>query len=368
MKWYDHFSRFFVGVLFIFSGLTKLDDPVGTAIKLKEYFEVFAGSFSKLFNVFIPYDLPIAIFLIVFEVMLGIALLFNYRMKLTTLLLLLLSVFFTFLTFYSAYFNKVTDCGCFGDAIPLTAWESFYKDVILLFFAVFLFTRRMHFKAWRNKITRTDGIMIGLVGFNIFAAVYTVYHLPLIDFMPYKIGNNIAALMKPSAPFHYRYIMEKEGREYKFDQYPSDTTLTFKKMVLLNPEAQPKITDYHVWNDDGDYTQETFQGNKLFVIMYNVDKANVKHFNEINQLAESLKGIAETWILSASEKSEIEDLRNQYNLNIPYYYTDMTVLEAVIRSNPGLWLLKDGVVAGKWPYSNLPDANEVTNLLQQAGN
>lgn len=364
MKWYDHFSRLFVGVVFIFSGLTKLDDPVGTAIKLKEYFEVFAVSFSKIFNVFIPFDQPIAVFLIVFEVMLGIAMILNYRMKLTTLLLLLLSAFFTFLTFYSAYFNKVTDCGCFGDAIKLTAWETFYKDVVLMLFAIFLFVRRKHFTPRSTNKMLLDSITIGFICINIFIAVYTIYHLPLIDFRPYKIGNNIQELMKPSAPFRYRYIMEKDGKEYKLDQYPSDTTYKFRKMVLLNPEAQPKITDYHVWNDDGDYTQETFHGNKLFVIMYNVNKANTNHFDEISRLAANLNGVAETWILTASEKSEVDSLLKKYNLDIPYYYTDMTVLEAVIRSNPGLWLLKDGTVKGKWPYTNLPDAGQIRDLLQ----
>lgn len=364
MKWYDHFSRLFVGILFIFSGLTKLDDPVGTAIKLKEYFEVFASSFSKVFDVFIPFDQSIAVFLIVFEVMLGIALILNYRMKLTTLLLLLLSAFFTFLTFYSAYFNKVTDCGCFGDAIKLSARETFYKDVVLMLFSIFLFIRRNHFNPGRSHKTLLDGIITGFICINIFIAVYTIYHLPLIDFRPYKIGNNIPELMKPSAPFHYRYIMEKNGKEYKFDQYPSDTTYKFKEMVLLNPEAQPKITDYHVWNDEGDYTQETFQGNKLFVIMYDVNKADKTHLGEINRLAASLKGVVETWILTASEKSHIDNLRRHYHLDIPYYFTDMTVLEAVIRSNPGLWLLKDGVVKGKWPYTNLPDPGEIKELLK----
>lgn len=364
MKWYDHFIRFFVGVLFIFSGLTKLDDPTGTAIKLKEYFEVFAADFSHFFTVFIPFDLPIAVFLIVLETMLGIALLFKYRMRITAWLLLLISVFFTFLTFYSAYFNKVTDCGCFGDAIPLSSWESFYKDVILLILIIVLFIRKNRFSPLEIGKTVQESLMAGFLTILIFAAVYTVYHLPLIDFRPYKIGNNIPEMMKPSAPFRYRYIMEKNGREYKFDQYPSDTTYTFKKMVLLNPEAQPKITDYHVWNDEGDFTEETFSGNKLFIIMYNVNKANTRHFDEIRQLADKLQGKAEVWILTASDKSDVENVLGKYNLNLPYYYTDMTVLEAVIRSNPGLWLLKNGTVLGKWPYTNIPDSGEVLKLLE----
>ena len=120
MKWYDYFVKYFVGILFIFSGLIKINDPVGFGIKLKEYFEVFANDFSGFFQAFIPFNLSLAVFVVVLEVMLGIALLFNYRIRLISWLFLLLIIFFTFLTFYSAWFNKVTDCGCFGDAITLT--------------------------------------------------------------------------------------------------------------------------------------------------------------------------------------------------------------------------------------------------------
>ena len=126
----DHFSRWFVGGLFIFSGLIKLNDPVGTEIKMHEYFEVFASDFGSFFNLFIPWSLEIAMAMIVLELMIGVAVLFMFRMRITTVVLLALLTFFTFLTFYSAYFNKVTDCGCFGDAIKLTPWESFTKDVI----------------------------------------------------------------------------------------------------------------------------------------------------------------------------------------------------------------------------------------------
>ena len=121
--------RFLVGGLFIFSGLIKINDPVGTAIKMEEYFEVFSTDFGSFFHAFVPYALPIAIFLCVLEVVLGLAIILNYRTNISIIVLLLLLAFFTFLTFYSAYFNKVTDCGCFGDAIKLTPWQSFYKDI-----------------------------------------------------------------------------------------------------------------------------------------------------------------------------------------------------------------------------------------------
>src|ERR1043165_1876337 len=138
----DQFSRFFIGGLFIFSGLIKLNDPVGTKIKMEEYFEVFTEDFGSFFHYFIPYALEIGFIMIVLEIVLGVAVLIYYRMNLTTWLLLGIMVFFTFLTFYSAYFNKVTDCGCFGDAIKLTPWESFWKDIVLMIFVLHLFWYR----------------------------------------------------------------------------------------------------------------------------------------------------------------------------------------------------------------------------------
>ena len=146
MKILDWIVRFLVGGLFIFSGLVKLNDPVGTQIKLEEYFEVFSSDIAGFFHVFIPFALPIAMILVVLEVVIGFAILLNQRMNITMWITLVLIVFFTFLTFYSAYFNKVTDCGCFGDAIPLTPWESFTKDVILLFMIIYLFIKRNSFK------------------------------------------------------------------------------------------------------------------------------------------------------------------------------------------------------------------------------
>jgi uncharacterized membrane protein YphA (DoxX/SURF4 family) len=131
MRTVYHIIAFLVGGLFIFSGLIKINDPVGTQIKLEEYFEVFTQDFGPFFHFFVPYALPIAVAMCVLEVVLGVALWVGFRPRLTRWSLLALIVFFTFLTFYSAYFNKVTDCGCFGDAIKLTPWQSFGKDVVL---------------------------------------------------------------------------------------------------------------------------------------------------------------------------------------------------------------------------------------------
>src|SRR5690554_4192539 len=150
MKLLVGFSRIIVGVLFIISGLIKLNDPVGFSFKLKDYFAPEVLDLGFL----VPYALLLAIILVIFEVLLGLALLLGHYKKITLWALLLMIVFFTFLTFYSAYFNKVTDCGCFGDAIKLTPWESFTKDVILLVLILILFAGRKHIKPIFSKGVR----------------------------------------------------------------------------------------------------------------------------------------------------------------------------------------------------------------------
>ena len=362
-KYIDNFLRFFVGILFIFSGLIKVNDPIGTAIKLKEYFEVFANDFAPFFEIFVPHTLFLSVVFVVLEVVLGVALLINYRMKLTSWLFLLLIAFFTFLTFYSAYFNKVTDCGCFGDAIPLDPWESFGKDVVLSVMIIAIFFRRKNFKPVLSEKT-SNGLMAGILALNLFLAIYAIRHLPYIDFRPYKIGNHIPSLMQPAEAYRYKYIMEKNGEEFEFENYPSDTTYKYKDMILLNPEAQPKITDYHVWTDDGEFTEETFVGNKMLVIFYDVTKSDVRHIEELKKLVDNIDSSIDVWALTASDGNDFEAFRHEHQLAFPYYFADMTVLEAIIRSNPGIWLLKDGVVMGKWHYNDIPEVEEVKEKLR----
>ena len=158
MKYLIHISRIFVGGLFIFSGLIKLNDPIGFSFKLEEYF----GATVLDLPFFIPYALIIAVFVVVFEVLLGVFLLIGYKPKFTVWSLLGMIIFFTFLTFYSAYYNKVTDCGCFGDAIKLTPWESFTKDIILLVFIIVLFLGVKHIKPLLGKLGLT---VISLLSF-----------------------------------------------------------------------------------------------------------------------------------------------------------------------------------------------------------
>ncbi len=357
--------EYFVGGLFIFSGLIKLNDPVGTAIKLEEYFEVFHADIASFFSVFIPFALPLAIVLCISEVILGVALLISFRKKEVVMALAGMILFFTFLTFYSAYFNKVTDCGCFGDAIPLTPWESFYKDVILtLLIGVLLFNRA----SLSTSINAIKGAILG--GSTLICmliAWYVLAHLPIIDFRPYKIGNDLRQLMQAQAPCQYEYIMEKNGELIAFQEYPTDKSYTFKEMKVLNEkECVAKITDYNLTSEEGDdYTQESLSGLKWLIIVQKADQEKVETFKAAIETGNGLSGSISPMVIT-SDSDNYPSLKEAVGIPFPYYLADGTVLKAIVRSNPGFLLLNNGKVIGKWHYNDLPSASEVNELAGQS--
>lgn len=329
MKVLRLFARYFVGGLFIFSGLIKINDPVGTQIKLEEYFTVFSIDIAPFFEALKPASLFLSVTLSTLEVVLGIALLMRYKEKWVVNILLGMILFFTFLTFYSAYFNKVTDCGCFGDAIKLTPWESFTKDVILLILIIVLWIGRKKQKERTGSVTN---IVVGLsLLISLFISFNAIRHLPVIDFRAYKSGTDINAAMLP----------------------PAD-----------DPNAVPAITNYALWGDEDDFTFESLRGNKLLVIVHDVEKTNVDAYAPLISLVSALSNDVESVAITASAGSEFESLRHSVQLATPYYYSDKTLLKTMIRSNPGLVLMKDGVVKEKWHYNDIPSAVEVLEALR----
>ncbi len=362
MRILQELARFLVGGLFIFSGAIKVNDPIGTAIKLEEYFEVFAYDIAPFFEIFVPAALFLAVFLSVLEIVLGIALLIGYRVNLTSWILLLMIVFFTFLTFYSAYFNKVTDCGCFGDAIKLTPWQSFYKDIILLVLIVFIFVFRKKFPSFLSQKVGTIAVAGSTLIF-VIVAITAIRHLPFIDFRTYAVGNNIPELMLPSGELEYAYIMEKDGKKHSFPTYPTDKSYKFISLDVLNPEVQPKITDLSVWNDDGEFTEDLLTGKKLVAIMYNTDKTATGNLEQMKTLLTSVNSV-ETWILTASGHEQFEGFRHEQQISTPYFFADATVLKTIVRSNPGFMLLENGVVLGKWHHNDTPTASEIHRMIR----
>lgn len=368
MKLFTKVCWLLLGALFVFSGLIKLNDPVGMALKLEEYFEVFAEDFGSFFLFFKDYARPLSIVVSALEVVLGVALLLRWMLRPTLWVLLALLVFFTFLTFYSAAFNKVTDCGCFGDFIKLTPWQSFSKDLVLLgLWAVVFFNQRfLRYSFARGQlgvvyITLASAVAIGI-------GVRALGHLPYFDFLPYKVGNNIGQLMKPQEQARYQYVMERNGETKTFAAYPTDSTWKYKSMESLNPEAsKPLITDFEVSDVDGNsYTQELLKGNKLVLIVQNTNKADRERFKAINELmeeaAKSRRNIKVLAITSTSP-AKFDSFRHDVNLATPYYFADATVLKSMIRSNPGLMVLQDGVVKAKYHYHDIPDLFKVEKLF-----
>ncbi|WP_231590748.1 BT_3928 family protein [Hymenobacter terrenus] len=365
-------SWFLLGALFIFSGLVKLNDPVGTAYKLEEYFEVFAESVPGLAGFFLWFKNGsrfLSILLSSLEVILGVALLLRWYLRIILWALLGLLVFFAFLTFYSAAFNKVTDCGCFGDFIKLTPWTSFTKDLfLLLLWAIVFFNQRF---LRHSFVQGTPGVMVMTFAsaIAIGIGVRALGHLPYFDFLPYKVGNDINKLMKPSEAARYHYTMTRNGETKEFEEYPTDTTWKYQAMTPLNPEtSRPVITDFTVSDAEGnDYTPELLKGNKLVLIVQNTNKADRDRFQTINQLLEaatkSRRNVSVLTITSTSA-AKFDSFRHDVNLAGPYYFADATVLKSMIRSNPGLMVLTNGVIKAKYHYHDIPQLFEVEKLLK----
>ncbi|WP_192349240.1 BT_3928 family protein [Algoriphagus sp. Y33] len=353
--------RFIVGGLFVFSGMIKVNDPVGTSIKLEEYFDVFSTDIAGFFIHFKPIALELSVFLVVVEVVLGVMLILGVQSRFTVWALALMILFFTFLTFYSAYFNKVTDCGCFGDAIKLTPWESFYKDLILLVLIAILFLFQMDLP--KTSPTWAKGVTVLVMAMSFVLAILAVRNLPFVDFRAYKVGVNIPQNMQPSAPLQYSYVMKKDGKLVTFDQYPSDESLEFVEMNLKNPDALPKISDFAVWNEDGDYSEEVFTGNKMLILVSSMAKMSDSNLIQLDSLVKSLSGspIQPVFVAAASQ-DEIQNFTESRGWDMLSLQADATVVKTMIRANPGIMVLQNGKVLGKYHHNNTPDINEVLDL------
>ncbi|RXK47112.1 BT_3928 family protein [Aquirufa rosea] len=365
MRQYSKIATFLLVFIFLFSGLIKLNDPIGTQLKLEEYFDVFSQDFPAMegfWKFWIPYALPLSILLSSLEVVLGIALWTNYRTQQVLWTFLGLLTFFGFLTFYSAYFNKVTDCGCFGETIKLTPWTSFFKDVFLFLLALsLLFTDKI-------KEFNTRMLPVGISALlSILLGVYTYFYLPIHDGLPYAVGENIPQNMKSREALRFSYVYKIQGKEVTLTEMPTDSQAVFVSMQALNEkEARPLITDYRIWvdNDTTDYTAESFKGKKLLVIIPNVHHSHLEALKDISQLAHEAnkKGII-VWLLSASSDDEVNAIRHEYQLNFPALSADSKVLKTMIRSSPGLWVLNQGTVRGKWSAYHLPSIDEIDQSL-----
>ena len=361
MRYVIGIVRIFVGILFIISGFIKLNDPVGFSFKLEEYFS--QGVLDL--PVFMPYALAISIIVVILEVLLGVMLILGIKVKFTVWSLLGMIVFFTFLTFYSAYFNKVTDCGCFGDAIKLTPWESFTKDVVLLVLIVLLFIGQKYITPlFRPFVTKI--VLFGSVLFSICYVYYVLNHLPVIDFRPYEIGKNIEEGMTvpegaPKAIFEYAWKFNVDGKEEIIvtnGDYPTvDGDFIGVETEEIQKGYEPPVHDFTIEQDGEDFAASLLQEPKLVaVIAYDLRKSNEAIFTEIKTVTDkAIKNGYKVIGMSASGPDQTDVLTAEYKLDFDFYFTDETTLKTIVRSNPGVLVLEKGTITQKVHYNDLDD-------------
>jgi uncharacterized membrane protein YphA (DoxX/SURF4 family) len=374
--------RIAVGLLFIFSGLIKANDPLGFSYKLQEYFEVFHVMFLN------PLALTAAITLCALEMLLGFALLIGTRANAVAWGLLLLIIFFGFLTFYSAFFKVVQTCGCFGDAIPLTPWQSFSKDMVLLALVAVIFVKRWTIQPLFNPSV-SNGLFVGAVVFSFGFGLYTYNFLPVMDFLPYKVGANLLDEMKtpPGAkPDEYeityqlknkltgatRTMTDKEYMKTGIWKDANWAVVGTPESKLVKKGFEPKIRDLAIQDAQGtNYTQELL-GNpfyNLVIVAYELDHTDEQALARINALAVNLTDNynIRTILLTSNSAPGATAFAKKHHLVSEIYYADGVPLKTIVRSNPGVLLMKGGTVIAKWHYHSLPKYDDIVKhyLRQQ---
>lgn len=354
--------RILVGVLFIISGFVKLNDPLGFSYKLQEYFSPDVLNLPFLD----AYALIISVLVVVFEVVLGIFLILGYKPKFTLWSLLAMIVFFTFLTFYSAYFDKVKDCGCFGDAIKLTPWESFTKDVVLLCFILLLFFGAKYIKPVFGKLKTT---VLALAGFilSLWFAYHVLMHLPAIDFRAYKIGSNIKEGMavpedapKPVIEYTWKFNVNGEDKTFVTSgSYPSvEGDFVGVDTKVIEEGYMPPVVDFSIEESSGKDLTEYFlnEENLIIVISYSLEKIEQDGALKLKALQDKALNNGYKIIgLTASGEEAKQYINQTYNLDIDWYLCDEKALKTVVRANPGVVELDSGTIKQKVHWSDIED-------------
>lgn len=353
-------SRVIIGITFMFSGFVKGVDPMGTMYKIEDYFVAYH----------LDWAMPLAIYLsfalVTLEFIIGVFLLLNIRMKEVTWVLTALMSFFTLVTLYDALFNPVPDCGCFGEAIKLTNWQTFYKNIVLMVFTLILvFTAKYSKKTFPLKMERTAGVLFTLA-FLMFV-FYNHQNLPAIDFREWKEGRNMKQSGKAKYYLVYKNKTSGETRAYLSSELPyNDSTWMenweFVKQKIdysqVNRKHHLQIVDYN----GNDHTREIVENpNYQFIITsHSLDKAKAGALRRAAALYDSLSNKGYDFVvLTSSLKERSMEFQANYNTDIGIYQADDIELKTMVRANPGMILLKNGIILEKWHHSNLPGEEEI---------
>ena len=355
-------SRILLGIVFIFSGAVKAIDPLGTVYKIEDYLKAFGGFFTEL----LPLAEVMACGLILLELLLGVCMLLNVRTQWTSWITLIFYVVMTPLTLYIALTNPVSDCGCFGDAVVLTNWQTFWKNVVLIILAIILLVLRKNLRQfWSN------GMEVVLAGITIITALlfmaWTKEHLPIKDFRPYKVGNHIATLMEypeDAEPdkYEYSFVYEKDGVEHTFtlDNYPKgDSTWTFVRQnsKLIKKGYEPPIHDFEILNAEyEDITWDILDSEEpvTLVVMYDLAARDKQQMSKVEALYERcVMNLESCYILTGSGTDDIIAFSLEHpSLSECICTCDPVTLKTIVRANPGVIVVQNGTIIDKYNINN----------------
>ena len=373
MKIIVNISRVIVGVLFIFSGLVKANDPLGLSYKMQEYFDVWR-QYTSLHSLMIwldNYALAFSIITITLEIVVGVAILLGWHKRFFSFLLLLLIIFFTFLTGYAVLSGKIKTCGCFGDCIPLTATQSFIKDLVLFILILIIFFGARHIRQIFNGVTNFLIVLFStllVLGFQ----WHVLKYLPVADCLPFKKGNNILELRKMPAnavqdKMSFTFIYEKNGEKKEFDQNAlPDSTWNFveRKDVIIakGTNNEPPIKDFFLTTLSGIDSTDAILNKPAYYYLFFIKDIDTERehwlmgFKNIYSHAKQ-NGIA--LFIVASQATKAQQFFNETNhFNVIVFSCDVTALKTAARTNPTLYLMKGPVIQKKWGWANLQEATK----------
>ncbi|MEO8960572.1 MAG: BT_3928 family protein [Ginsengibacter sp.] len=370
MKFLVNISRIIVGVLFIFSGLIKANDPHGLAYKMQEFFEVWSAnaSLTTFMQGLSTYALPFSIITITLEIIVGVGILLGIWKKFFTWLLLLLIIFFGFLTGYAALSGKIATCGCFGDCIPLSSMQSFIKDLVLLALILILFFGEKYITP---VFTRAINIFILILSciLVLFYQLHVMRHLPSVDCLPFKKGGNILKLRKMPADAvpdkkEYRFVYEKDGTKQNFTVKDlPDSTWKFVSredfIIEKGRNNEPPIKDFYLTTLSGnDTTESVLSLDAAYYLFFvkNLSKTNSWLDDFTNVYTHAKKNNWVLYVITPEIVKADQFFNKLNNFNIPVFSLDATSFKTAARTNPELYLMTGPVVKNKWGKADLKDA------------
>jgi uncharacterized membrane protein YphA (DoxX/SURF4 family) len=352
-------ARYITGILFIFSGLVKANDPMGLSYKMQEFFEVWH------LDVLNQISLPLSIAMIAFEIIAGVAVIIGWKFNVFSWLLLLLIIFFTFLTAYALFSGKIRECGCFGDCFKLTSLDSFIKDIILTLLIVFLFiNRKLVSYRFHSRIAVICLLTATVFSFGI--QWYVMKHLPIVDCLPYKIGSNIIEKRKiPQGAITdstvINFVYKKQGREIEFDadHFPADFSDSLYEFVkrfdklVRKGNAEPPIKDFVLINASNNDTTDAIlsQPGKLLILFSKEWNSDWNMGTELIQRIAAEKNIG--FIISTASADKARE-----NLTVPVMKSDLVAIKTAARVDPTLYLLDGATIRGKWAFTDIDKAME----------